>query len=572
MFLHENGFNTQIVNLAVKRRFHTEFKLDEFIRDEQPMVVGISLQWHMQLADAVDTARLVKTQNPQTKVVVGGMTATIFAEDLLKDYPFIDFVIRGDGEVPFLNLSQELYSQQERYASIPNLVWRDEDKRAQFNPVSYVNDVENTQFMSHVRLDLMRDAKIYVGEDLQFDIQHNPKNVFYYHFGKGCKANCTFCGGGSKAHKDLYGRKSYFFYDNQKILRDLHDLQGYGVNTLRVCFDPDPQSDRFVEIFKAIKRNKHLFRMLFECFGLPDDAFLDAFKDTFRDDSTIMISPMCGSDSVRRRMGGFIYSNAELHDCVSRMTQRGIRVSLFFTFGLPFEKMEDLEATQALMVEMQKLGASCFSLPLEPDPSSPMLNHPEDFGVTEHLSSLADYVAYARRAETDQIYRTEWLSKEQILTGLKRLESIETKVGDTSTAWNASLLAERRSIENPVDQLREIKAKIDIELNRKRRELALLSKVSTLLRPVITGRKKLRSGFKLNRIVHREDGNYSIEWIRESQMLVVTIVLDDFTGPVAFSNGGIGIIYERLVGMVEADPTVLEIERDLMDLVDLFAR
>lgn len=65
-----------------------------------PDVIGLSCYvWNVEAL--VEAARLVKTRIPGTRIVLGGPEVGPLAERVLARYPWIDVIVRGEGEGPF---------------------------------------------------------------------------------------------------------------------------------------------------------------------------------------------------------------------------------------------------------------------------------------------------------------------------------------------------------------------------------------------------------------------------------------------------------------------------------------
>jgi len=86
--------------------FRTLKPLLEKLEEEQPDIVGFGCyNWNYNLSRRV--ASLVKDRFPRCMIVFGGANIDIdpkYNKVFLKENPYIDFLIYGDGEFPFANL------------------------------------------------------------------------------------------------------------------------------------------------------------------------------------------------------------------------------------------------------------------------------------------------------------------------------------------------------------------------------------------------------------------------------------------------------------------------------------
>ncbi|HLB67994.1 MAG TPA: cobalamin-dependent protein, partial [Thermoplasmata archaeon] len=63
----------------------------------KPDVFGINCSTHTFLS-AVETLRKIREVLPEIVLVMGGFHATFAAQRILADYPFVDYVIKGEAE------------------------------------------------------------------------------------------------------------------------------------------------------------------------------------------------------------------------------------------------------------------------------------------------------------------------------------------------------------------------------------------------------------------------------------------------------------------------------------------
>ena len=62
---------------------------------------------------ALAIAEIIKRLHPEIPVILGGLSATYYHEEILRQYPFIDFVVRGDStEKPLLQLLQAIKGEE----------------------------------------------------------------------------------------------------------------------------------------------------------------------------------------------------------------------------------------------------------------------------------------------------------------------------------------------------------------------------------------------------------------------------------------------------------------------------
>ena len=118
-YLKQNGF----AETGFFDRYNSrEGDLRKAVRRERPSLVGIQCPTPMR-HEALRLARLVKAEHPEARVVFGGVHATFLSRQLLEHYPQVDYVVRGEGEGPMLELARRLAAGREADA-VANVSFR----------------------------------------------------------------------------------------------------------------------------------------------------------------------------------------------------------------------------------------------------------------------------------------------------------------------------------------------------------------------------------------------------------------------------------------------------------------
>jgi anaerobic magnesium-protoporphyrin IX monomethyl ester cyclase len=73
------------------------------VTKERPDVFGMNCSTHTFLS-TIGTLEMVRKELPETKLVLGGFHATFASERILKEYPFLDYLVKGEAELSFPKL------------------------------------------------------------------------------------------------------------------------------------------------------------------------------------------------------------------------------------------------------------------------------------------------------------------------------------------------------------------------------------------------------------------------------------------------------------------------------------
>ncbi len=361
-------------------------------------VLAISVQWFYQLPFALRLATDARASGFRGYIVLGGFTASLWAEDLLKRHAQISGVIRGDGEGPLLVLAGACDSARTRLARVPNLVWRSA-RGIRRNDFSYVGGSAEIDALDFGRLDLVRHLDTHLAHgswraitDGSSGVDLDLSSTFYVCGGRGCSVSCATCGGGRLAHRAHSNRRTLTFRSPARIADDIQQAMTHGCSSIHACFDPVPGGPHWHGVMSELERRHIRLPMIFECFGLPDQAFIDHFAATF-DGGILVISPESADERVRERSRGFFFSNASLERTLDRIVALGLYAQVFFGYlavhGGPRELYRTCRWIRRLDSRHPRIQVMHY--PYSTDPGSPLVKDPGRFGMACLLRRPVDW-------------------------------------------------------------------------------------------------------------------------------------------------------------------------------------
>ena len=174
-YVVSKGFIADTLDLAIEA-ISLDQCIDKII-PISPKIVGVSL------LDATKSKGLALIQRLRKsgysgKIIIGGYFATFSAYELLRDFPEIDFVVRGEGEFTLAEvLSKIIYEDKILWSEIKGLSYREREKIIE-NPARSL--VKNLDLLPPV------DRK-YAWEVLK---SGTPLRIYS---SRGCWGSCTFC-------------------------------------------------------------------------------------------------------------------------------------------------------------------------------------------------------------------------------------------------------------------------------------------------------------------------------------------------------------------------------------------
>ncbi|MGD2248173.1 MAG: cobalamin-dependent protein [Candidatus Methanofastidiosia archaeon] len=402
-------YKVKAVNIGLELCLNKTFDIKEFLKKHAFDFVGIDLHWHEHAYTSIETARICKEINPECTVILGGVTASYFAEEILTMCPDIDMVVMGEAEeiIPKIVAGEPL-------VKIPNLVYKE-------------NGIHKTpvQSVSQLEFDISSITHLYHWEEyLKTSIHDYIKKRFWYDFwvctGRGCDYNCSYCGG-AKDTQTLFKRNGITFRPIESVIKDLVYLQDLGVHVVCPSHDISLNKEYWQKLFERMKQEKIYMGMYLEVWQLPDKEFIDALA-TVCDPrfTTIAVTLLSGSESIREQNGKY-YTNKEYYTCLKSIETHKMNHVPYFATGLPFETEKTFEKTMDMTKKIVAdfRPSAIFCTPLRLDPGSPMYENPDVYKIVKHFNTFEDYYTRCkRRAEGLSYdfmgYHTDFLKGETI--------------------------------------------------------------------------------------------------------------------------------------------------------------
>jgi radical SAM superfamily enzyme YgiQ (UPF0313 family) len=220
--LEQENIDIEVVDLNLAGIGNHSFVQQDFYRkavrlieEKSPDVIGLTsmvVNSHV----ALELGRRIKAELRDVIIVLGGTHFSSIAEEVLYFYPWVDYVIQGEGEVAFRNLIQSIKKGSLLEAVNPplNIAFRDGDRLLTSQTKKPFKSIDDLPFPAY---DLVRPEDYF---------RLNPDRVFDYEPGRGCVYKCSFCY--SPVHYGPGGQSKTI----DRILADIERLQRLGARHL----------------------------------------------------------------------------------------------------------------------------------------------------------------------------------------------------------------------------------------------------------------------------------------------------------------------------------------------------
>ena len=296
---------------------------------EHPDVFGINCSTHTFL-DAIEALRKVHAASPDTTLVMGGYHSTFAAEKILRDYPFVDYVIKGEAERAFPALLDRLEAGKAP-SDVDGITYL-EDGEPVSRPLAVIQD-----------LDALPPPDRSLLGSLEYGYFHQNIRLTFGKFttivsSRGCPFACTYCSCAAFSQRRWRARTATNVVDELEVLYD----QGYE-NVVFVDDNFTLKQSRVREMCEEIRERK--IRMRFYCEGRVDNAPYELLRMMKRAGFDVIYF---GVESPSPRVLDYYKKGitaVEAQKAVADAKRAGMIVVTSFIIGAPVESPADIQHT-----------------------------------------------------------------------------------------------------------------------------------------------------------------------------------------------------------------------------------
>lgn len=303
----------------------------EAICELKPDLIGISLMSteHYWMADAVKD---IRQKLPETKIIVGGIHAVIYPDNILA-VSGVDLVCNSDGEQVLLEICRSIDKGKTDWSLIKGLAYRDKD--------GVVRSTGRTDFYNYVP-DIIEDRTPYFSRYPVMSKDTVPRFIA----SRGCPYNCSFCYNGQIQNIFKDSHNKYLRYKHPENL--IHEISN-------ICKKYPVESIFFVDdLFSANKKWLSQFLEIYKIeIGYP---FMCTTRANLMNDDvarmlaeagcqTISFGVETGNSLIREKILNKKVSDKQIIDCGQTARKYGIQVQTSNMFCLPEETLSDAYKT-----------------------------------------------------------------------------------------------------------------------------------------------------------------------------------------------------------------------------------
>jgi radical SAM superfamily enzyme YgiQ (UPF0313 family) len=284
----------------------------------------------------------IKDENPEKVIILGGAGPSSVAARLMEEFPFVDVVVKGEGEKTMEELARGVM-----YEDVKGIVYRANGKVFTTLERERIHNLDALPFPAYEKIDVS---------------QYTQAGVIT---ARGCVYHCSFC-----EVAPLWG-----YHTEQRsvssVIDEIQMLRDQGVTSLHINDDTFVLDRRWVVAFCDAVVHEGI-DVTWRCLGrinLMDKALLKSMADAGC--TGVQYGIESGSQHVLNTVGKQI-DIPHAKEVIGLSVECIEHVLATFMWGFPFETLGDFYQTIYLMGEVAEMGALVKLLFLSPAPLSPL--------------------------------------------------------------------------------------------------------------------------------------------------------------------------------------------------------
>jgi radical SAM superfamily enzyme YgiQ (UPF0313 family) len=303
-----------------------------------PSLLAVTVMPGPQLTQAVGVCRAVRQALPHVPIVWGGYFPTEHTDTVLRS-PFVDLVVRSQGERPLLQLLESNLAPD----GIPGVSWTTRGGHIVHNPVGAMAALDDLPDLPYVRVDMEQYIHpTYLGRRT---VAHNSSF--------GCPFACSFCAVVAMTNRRWLAQSPARM---ERVLRRL--VADYRVDAVQMH-----DMDFFIAEARVAEFAERIAPLGLSWWGLGRIDTLMQYSDaTWRAMARsglrmVFSGAESGSDAVLAAMNKGGKASARLAvDLARRMKSFGVVPEYSFVLGSPPDPFGDMEQTFAFIREIKRVN------------------------------------------------------------------------------------------------------------------------------------------------------------------------------------------------------------------------
>ncbi len=311
---------------------------------ENVLAVGITCMSGRPIKNALEICKYIREKDKSIVIIWGGAHASMLPEQTVSN-PYVDVVVRGEGEVTVLELMGALKSGKP-LGTINGITYKNNGKIVSNPDRPFMNLDDAVDLAYHL---LKRE----------YLEKYKPEECFYYPDSRGCPYRCTYC------YNTYFCRSTWRSKSIEKIREELKWIyKKYKPKYLLFMVD---------NFFVNKKRVEQIANIIVEegfKFDWGADVRANYFDNFDADFLNLLRKSGCkglniGAESGSQRVLDFVQKDIKLEQTLKAakmLKDAQINLTLFFMIGFPTQTREEVMETLDFIDKIEKINPNAKSL------------------------------------------------------------------------------------------------------------------------------------------------------------------------------------------------------------------
>jgi anaerobic magnesium-protoporphyrin IX monomethyl ester cyclase len=358
--MHEKKYDVKIIdanNIYVNLFRSNTFNEDEFLKsicdqfkDFIPDYVGIGCMFSGSFKGLILIAKELKKITNSVPIIIGGIHPTIYPEDILVRYSFIDYVLTGEAESTFPDLLKSLEEKDyDVMQKLDGIAFRGSNNTHVNVKHDFIPEVDDIPFTNYNLINV---------NDYKMDTSnwYSPKEglevgiPFPIISSRSCPQKCNFCSMWQTHGKTLRSRSPKNVVDEMEKLYDNYGVRYFQFMDDNLTFE----KSRTIEMCEEILKRKLDIQ-----FDTPNGVALNKLDREIIDALVkaglirISIAIESGSHYIRSRVIKKGLPNKTIYENTNILAEYNeLFINAFFIAGFPEETHSTLDETYQMIREL----------------------------------------------------------------------------------------------------------------------------------------------------------------------------------------------------------------------------
>jgi len=347
----EKGHDVKILD---RNLYYDNKKLISILKNFNPDIVGMTCYTSPVIKDVKQVSKIVK-ENSNALVIIGGVHATLEPASLL-NFPYIDYVVRGEGEFPLLEICQVIDKK------------KTSEKKKIDKQIKRIKNINYNEMRSFINL-----SELPIPDYSLLEIKKYPVATFYT--SRGCPGRCRFCYNLGRTLR---------FYSTEKVIETITGvLDKYKIREFTIADDNFANlSKRTERICQALSKYNSIFHIF-----LRVDQVYDKVMKNLKKAGCWAIQ--FGFESGSQRILDFIHKDTTVEQNIKAIKQckkYRIFVDGSFMVGLPTETIAEMKETINFIKKYK---------PDAPYPGTELYEYSINHGLMKRPRTLDDWIRFS---------------------------------------------------------------------------------------------------------------------------------------------------------------------------------